>query len=250
MGSTTVDPATWEDEFTFLVTGFGPFTSRYPVNPSWEIARALPPFLPPPSSSSSTSSSSASPIPHPRVRILVHPEPIKVAYKNVRELVPKLWERSGGPKLDFVLHIGMASGRAYYSAERLAHRDGYAMRDVDGELLKDEEKKGEEFFWHGLPEKIETMVDVDEIWRGWKKSLPNCDIKVSEDPGRYLCDFIYYSSLAHLYRKNEDRRVLFLHVPVDNDPASIKVGVEVTIELIRAVVQNLKTKQAEKQASV
>ncbi|KAH8814913.1 putative pyroglutamyl peptidase type I [Xylogone sp. PMI_703] len=245
MGSTTVDPATWEDEFTILVTGFAPFTSRYPVNPSWEIARALPPFLPPSSSGALSSKSSD---PNPSVRILVHPEPVKVAYKNVRELVPNLWERAAGPKLDLVLHIGMASGRTYYSAERRAHRDGYAMRDVDGELLGDEDKVGEEFYWHGLPHELKTTLDVDEVWRTWKKSLPDCDIRISEDPGRYLCDFIYYSSLAHLYRKGEDARVLFLHVPVDSDPASVKTGVDITIELIRAAVKNLKAKQAEKQA--
>lgn len=69
----------------------------------------------------------------------------------------------------------MASGRTYYSAERLAHRDGYVMRDVDGELLRDDEKKGDEFFWHGLPEELYTLVDLDEVWKNWKASLPVSD---------------------------------------------------------------------------
>jgi pyroglutamyl-peptidase len=70
------------------------------------------------------------------------------------------------------------------------------------------------------------------------------DVRISEDAGRYLCDFIYYSSLAHLTKKEEQRRVVFLHVPVDSDEASIKLGTEVTIELIRALVQSGRLKKA------
>lgn len=64
----------------------------------------------------------------------------------------------------------------------------------------------------------------------------NIDVRVSEDAGRYLCDFIYYSSLAHLWKHNEERRVVFLHVPVDSDAKAIATGVEALEELIRAVV--------------
>jgi len=61
---------------------------------------------------------------------------------------------------------------------------------------------------------------------------------VSEDAGRYLCDFIYFSSLAHLTKKDEERRVVFLHVPVGVSEDAIKTGVDVTIELIRAMVRS------------
>jgi len=69
-------------------------------------------------------------------------------------------------------------------------------------------------------------------------------VRISEDAGRYLCDFIYYSSLAHLTKKREERRVVFLHVPVDSDEAATKTGVEVTLELIRAMVQSGRLKKA------
>jgi len=79
------------------------------------------------------------------VKILIHPEPIKVAYKTVREIVPKLWDhadegarRVTGRGVDYMIHIGMASGRRYYSIERKAHREGYKMKDVDGEVLEDD----------------------------------------------------------------------------------------------------------------
>ncbi|KAH8771478.1 hypothetical protein BGZ57DRAFT_896202 [Hyaloscypha finlandica] len=244
MGSNPDEPLTHEDEITVLITGFGPFRAQYPVNPSWEIAKSLPPFLPPPASPTADLSAIAS---SPPVRILVHPEPIKVAYKTVRELVPKLWE---GRKIDYAVHIGMASGRRFYSVERRAHRDGYGMEDVDNELLGDHARKnieGEEWIWHGLPEKLLTAVDVDDVWRRWRIAMPTTDVRISEDAGRYLCDFIYYSTLAHLTKKDEKRRAVFLHVPVDSDAAAVKTGVEVTIELIRAMVRSGRLKKATKE---
>lgn len=145
-----------------------------------------------------------------------------------------------------MLHIGMASGRKFYSIERRGHRDGYYMRDVDGCYLNDEAahlKLGKEWIWDGLPAEIRSGIDVDDVWRRWRVGLmktgeegKEADVRVSEDAGRYLCDFIYYSSLAELERRGEEKRVLFLHVPVEADEASVRKGVEITTELIRAVV--------------
>lgn len=79
-------------------------------------------------------------------------------------------------------------------------------------------------------------------WAGTNE-MQTTDVRISEDAGRYLCDFIYFSSLAHLTKKGDERRVVFLHVPVDSNEAAIKTGVEVTIELIRAVVQSGRLKK-------
>jgi len=244
MGSNPDEPQTQDEEITVLVTGFGPFRAQHPVNPSWEIAKSLPAFLPPPTSPTADLSAIARNAP---VRILVHPGPIKVAYKTVRELVPKLWE---GRKIDYAVHIGMASGRRFYSVERRGHRDGYGMEDVDKELLGDPARKkieGDQWIWHGLPEELLTAADIDDVWRRWRIALPTTDVRISEDAGRYLCDFIYYSSLAHLTKKGEKRRVVFLHVPVDSDEAAIQTGIEVTIELIRGLVQSGRMNKAAKQ---
>ena len=73
--------------------------------------------------------------------------------------------------------------------------------------------------------------------------IQTTDVRISEDAGRYLCDFIYYSSMAHLTKEDEDRRVVFLHVPVESDSRSIDTGVEVAVELIRALVQSGRMKK-------
>jgi pyroglutamyl-peptidase len=91
-------------------------------------------------------------------------------------LVPKLWEER---KIDFTLHIGMASGRRYYSVERRGHRDGYNMKDVDNLLLNDEERRleeGKDWIWDGLPNELLTSTDVDDIWRRWRTALPVSNI--------------------------------------------------------------------------
>jgi pyroglutamyl-peptidase len=135
-----------------------------------------------------------------------------------------------------MIHIGMATSRKFYSVERRGHRDGYEMRDVDGELLNDTEEGKKE--WDGLPQKLLTDVNIDDVWQRWRAALLDIDVRISEDAGRYLCDYIYFSSLAHLFKSGKERKVVFLHVPVNSDDAAVKTGVEVTLELIRAIVQS------------
>jgi pyroglutamyl-peptidase len=145
-----------------------PFKEKYPINPSWEIAVSLPPLLPP----SRTSNI-------PRIRILVHPFPIRVSYTAVRDVVPKLW--ASVPRVDIIVHVGMAASRNYYSVERRGHRDGYAKRDVDGVFLSDERDGGgkdddselnEKWIWEDCPEELVTDVDVEDVLKRWRMALP------------------------------------------------------------------------------
>jgi hypothetical protein len=66
----------------------------------------------------------------------------------------------------------------------------------------------------------ETVLQIRDCANCWQST----DVRISEDAGRYLCDFIYYSSMAHLTKKQEKRRVVFLHVPVDSNTEAIKTG--------------------------
>ncbi|KAK4235000.1 Pyroglutamyl-peptidase 1 [Achaetomium macrosporum] len=261
MGSVGADVS--QEPITVLITGFAPFKKGYPVNPSWEIARSLPEWLPPVRAKTTTgpgSEPASTPVVIPPVRLLVHPAPIQVSYATVRALVPKLWnldntdtEPDPGPddddpsmskrrRPDLVIHIGMAGPRLFYSIERRGHRDGYVMRDVDGALLGDEERRareGEQWVWHGVPRELETEVDVEDVLGRWRGLSPKyMDLRISEDAGHYLCDFIYFSSLAHLYKAGQKRKVLFLHVPSDASEHSIALGRELVLQLVRSVVES------------
>lgn len=145
------------------------------------------------------------------------------------------WEKGAdgnGKRIDYMLHIGMASSRKYYSIERRGHRDGYVVPDEAGKLPDATDRKG----WDSMPAELLTGLDIDDIWRRWKTRLPRSDLRVSETAGNWICDFTFFTSLALLEGRKEERRVLFLHVPGDADAVSIDTGVEVALGLIRAMV--------------
>ncbi|KAK4165742.1 hypothetical protein QBC43DRAFT_207945 [Cladorrhinum sp. PSN259] len=237
MGSIHAD--TSQEGITVLITGFAPFKEDYPVNPSWEIARSLPDYLPPIRAKTVPSPSLNSKL-LPPVRLIVHPEPVHVGYKAVRSLVPLLWETY---KPHYTIHIGMAGPRAFYSIERRGHRDGYKMRDVDGSFLGETEK-----FDTDLPEELETDLDVGDVLVRWRGFSPKySDLRISEDAGHYLCDFIYFSSLSYLWKQPRERKVLFLHVPSDASEGAVQRGRELLLQLVRGVVESEQLRKEKRQ---
>ncbi|KAF7863232.1 hypothetical protein EAF04_007314 [Stromatinia cepivora] len=218
-----------QEEVRVLVTGFAPFRAQYPINPSWEIVSRLPSYVPTNTQDEGHHPHAKPPIKDTprRIRIDSYEAPVHVGYKAVRELMPILLdENAHGFEPDYILHIGMASGRPFYSCERRGHRSGYFMRDVDGELLNDEFnrfKEGDKWIWHDCPEELLTSLPFDKMFRQWKEACPvRIDTRISEDAGNYLCDFTYYTSLAHRYKQHRPKT---------------KQCVEITIELIRAMVE-------------
>ena len=198
----------------------------------------------------------------------------------------------------------MAGPQPRWAIERLAHRDGYALRDVDGEFLRDKDNQLRDgWVWKGCPTELRTDLDLDVILKKWRGYAPpglvsggqggagdgegregegkkdgggkggkeggkngggngqgkgggskdgggkwyGNDIKgakgdklvISEDPGRYLCDFIYYSSLAELHKHKAEKKVVFLHVPCDmgRDGEYVRIGQELVLGLVRSVAE-------------
>ena len=227
-----------ERQITVLVTGFGPFQDKYPVNPSFEIARSLPHLLPRSGSKSRS------------IRIITYGSPIRVCYREARALVPSLLEGYQGT-IDMVLHIGMASGRKYYTAERYAHRDNYDQhKDLDGEVPSLEEAL-EQF--PDCPVMMESSLDYETMLRFWQSTVSSApegspahgaDCRSSEDAGHYLCDYTYFNSLTWYGRRHQrvedgkasDRPVMFLHVPAESDDETLETGREVAVALIRSMV--------------
>ncbi|OQO11292.1 hypothetical protein B0A48_05548 [Cryoendolithus antarcticus] len=226
-----------QKQCTILVTGFAPFQDKFPVNPSFEIAKRLPQLLP------ATEKDTTS------VRLIVHPEAIPVRYKDVYDLVPALLN-SYAETIDFVLHIGMASGREWYALECQAHRDGYKNPDVDGNRLPTAHGSTE---FGDCSDILTTSTAYDQIMAAWRKkaeaqtAFGDLDVRSSDDPGHYLCDYIYFNSLAWFARKDassehangKKRPALFLHVPADSDDASLTKGIVVTEALLRAIAESL-----------
>lgn len=149
-----------------------PFKSDFPRNPSWDIADSLPDYLPALNAKApSTLRDSTAPI--PAVRIFKHPDPIRVTYATVQDLVPKLWQPdfSGLSRVDYVLHIGMASTRPQYCLEYMGHRDDYKIVDLDSRLPP-RNPYAPDWPWEGVPSQLSTDLDVYDIKDRWQKHLP------------------------------------------------------------------------------
>ncbi|EUC48440.1 hypothetical protein COCMIDRAFT_87368 [Bipolaris oryzae ATCC 44560] len=230
-----------EKPVTVLVTGFGPFLTRFPKNSSWEIASTLPSLLP------------SSPTNKTPIHIHVHHEPIRVAYATVLNLIPTLLPPGNpmNPSPDIILHIGLAAGRNYYAIEQGSRSRGYGnIADVDRQRFDDESAELQ-FPASKFPSMLSTGFDTTDVLACWKESLKSPssssvseigstkgpDVRISTDAGNFLCGFIYYNSLAHYYSIKEDERpVIFLHVPdLTSSEEKLREGWEVTVALIKAL---------------
>lgn len=215
------------------------------VNASYLIASSLP---------SSFTFPTPKDDPHPRrVSLHVHPSPIPVSYGTVRQLLPSMLAEyaaaRGGQRPDLVIHIGIASPRPYYSVEILAHRDEYNITDIEGRFgFEDGEKRWKEM---GLPPVLkpgpapDTPASAtspyppnDHFLATWKLFAPaTTDLRISNDAGNYLCDFIYYTSLSLAMLEARDRGVLFLHVPGACEDEDIERGHNITLALVKTMIR-------------
>ena len=74
------------------------------------------------------------------------------------------------------------------------------------------------------------------------------DLRPSDDPGRYLCDFVYYTSMVEYWRRDHKsaRPVMFLHVPDGTTDEDLARGKKVALGLIEALIaseQGMSSKQ-------
>lgn len=129
---------------------------------------------------------------------------------------------------DIHLHVGVSASRSHISLERRARRYGYSVADVMHEEPPSACNTisgaslagfiGEEW---GLPEVHEefcSILDVDRVVQELSKMWPG-QVQVSEDAGLYLCEYLYYCSLATGQRvsaasQQPAKPVMFMHIPL------------------------------------
>ncbi|KAH7927123.1 peptidase C15, pyroglutamyl peptidase I-like protein [Leucogyrophana mollusca] len=177
---------------------------------------------------------------------------------------------------DLIFHVGVA-GRGPLRMERVGHKFGYNMKDAKGcqaPIVRREDtnrvpsepseaermememarlanygmdppnvvdsgeppKRGFGKGYETYPEEIYTDIDVEKLVQYLKMSGVE-QIYSSLDAGHYLCDFIYYCSLAEAKRasakSDKSSKILFLHCPPVNQPLSTE---EVTEAIKRSVI--------------
>ncbi|XP_064618535.1 pyroglutamyl-peptidase 1-like [Lineus longissimus] len=191
-----------EEKETVIVTGFGPFKS-HDVNASWSAVKEL-----------------------ERLGLddkynLVVAE-IPVEYDTVNDIIPKMW-RSHKPHL--VVHVGVSGIARNLTLEQCAHNDGITMEDVKGRVPLTH------CCIEGSPKKLTSELQMNVICD--KVNRCGCGVTsvVSHDPGRYLCNYIFYKSLDI-----DPSRTAFIHVPILGNPYTAE---ELAIGLKMSVMQML-----------
>ncbi|KIM58517.1 hypothetical protein SCLCIDRAFT_86792, partial [Scleroderma citrinum Foug A] len=234
-----------------LVTGFGPF-SRYAVNPSWLAVKALHNTILEVEVSIESISPSAQPRPIDSDACLVVTREVHitalqvpVTYDAVLSTIPGLHTRppvlppSSDPSLplpspppdgyDLFFHVGV-SDSPLLQLERVAHKFGYDKKDAAGCLApldslespvdgNETSKRGFGKGYESFAEELYTEMDVEGLVHHLKKCGVEY-INTSMDAGHYLCEFIYYCSLAESKRSSTKNQVIFLHCPPVDLPLS------------------------------
>ncbi|WAQ92350.1 hypothetical protein PtA15_16A256 [Puccinia triticina] len=210
-----------------LLTGFGPFRT-HETNASFEIVQRV--------VAESTRLEG--------VELVGHPEPVRVSYTAVDALLTQLYQTH--PGLDLVIHTGIAGSlpRAHFLLEKIAHREHYLHPDVDGFVLDSFANLPTHNHSSPGPLSLSSSVDLLPLLQNVTDQISEpIDLKVSENAGRYLCEFIYYYSLQRFEKstprssnveeeteeREEDpvqlrRPVLFVHLPPLLNPFDIRLG--------------------------
>ncbi|XP_018571007.1 pyroglutamyl-peptidase 1 [Anoplophora glabripennis] len=185
-----------------IVTGFGPFRNHN-VNASWEAVKLLPDSF---------------------YGFNIIKQEIPVTYYHVENYVPDLWNTFNPI---FVFHVGVSSFTNKFTIEKCAFRKGYDQCDSSGATHPTMEVccEGDDC--------ILTGIDVEQICNSLNicQQTKACS---STNAGRYLCEFIYYTSLNINRNKS-----LFVHVPPLNEPYTAEQLAEGLLEIIRCVLEQL-----------
>lgn len=227
-------------KFRVAVSGFGPFRD-IPVNPSWECLKPL---------------HGAQLITTQGTQVIVDCTEVAVTYRAVEDYTEEVHseqvdEDGNAFNYDLHLHIGVSARQSLLLLERRARRFGYKSLDVNdcSAPCKPDDPESSGFGWtygwdkEDLPEALHTILPLynikSKLSRKWGDR-----IQLSSDPGLYLCEYMYYSSLANAERmarqsSTAQRPVLFLHIPLATDQRELEDTTEFVKDLICTLVDDL-----------
>ncbi|XP_054549348.1 pyroglutamyl-peptidase 1 isoform X2 [Talpa occidentalis] len=205
------EPAMEQPRKAVVVTGFGPF-GEHTVNASWIAVQELEKL--------GLGDS-----------VDLHVYEIPVEYKTVQRLIPALWEKhspqlyilsarvtigcipaAGGQKnsktaalpvcLQLVVHVGVSGMATTVTLEKCGHNKGY--KGLDNCRFC----PGSQCCVEDGPESIDSIIDMDAVCKRVTTLGLDVSVTISQDAGRYLCDFTYYTSLYQSHGRSA-----FVHVP-------------------------------------
>lgn len=178
-----------------ILTGFGPY-NNYRENISNKIVNVLD---------------------NTDINIQIRKQILPVSWNSsVRQYKEILNQLSSTP--DFVILLGIHSSK-HYCLENIAWNFAFG-KDIDNRI-----KFG--IIRNKLNIWLKTNLDVEQIYSLLRKRI---NIKLSNFPGFYLCNYIYYWALS---LSNNHYPVLFIHIP---HRENISKSIEVISKLIKTII--------------
>ncbi len=187
------------------MTGFGPF-GHHLINASWEAVKELEKLG----------------IEYNSKPVSLHTRQVPVVYDVVSSTIPSLLE-DVNPQL--CVHVGV-SPYLVMKIERCGKNVGYRNPDICGAI------PSTQCCVVGGPDIISSKFDIDKVCGKLNKKQNSVTVQISDDAGRYLCDYIYYTSLHA-----DKSPVVFVHVPELGKPYTasqlgnaLKILIEILLE--------------------
>ena len=191
-----------ERECTVIITGFGKFSGVH-ENPTEKIVMSLK---------------------NEGYLAATNLTVIEVSSKAVEEYQELMKKSFSYPKL--IIHLGVHPSLNSFALESCAYNNK-TFRTPDQEGYQ----PGNECisFDQDFDDKTSTHLPLNEIADAL--STQGFPVTISDDPGRFLCNYVYYRSLTGQFYNGQIRSALFVHVP----PFEI-IPYELQIQFVKSLV--------------
>jgi len=168
------------------ITGFGKFHGC-PVNPTERLVQVI----------------KENP---PKGCNLGNLEVVEVSVEAIEKILPAFYNKLDPDREHVFIHLGVHGAATGYHIETKAWNNAnFSCPDMRGKWVRQQPinaaKKHESF--------LEATVDCKRLMQ----MLSDKRCKLSTDPGRYLCNYIYYRSLTLASQSKAKCRAVFIHVP-------------------------------------
>ena len=206
------DNADETNETKFIVTGFGPF-GGVPTNPTKVLVEKLQQYW--------TTLNDGRGDPRLSNSVLKFIQ-IETSAEDVRAVIHRLKEENKHPGGNLrgtssssstsrivLLHLGIDVGADGFKLERCAWNDAtFRIPDEQGfRPQKEKIVKDQDF-----EQCTTTSLDLEKLSAVMKESYPKIKTSISTDAGRFVCNYVYCTSLD-AFQQDKDVTSLFLHVP-------------------------------------
>lgn len=214
----------------FIVTGFGPFGDVH-ENPTTIIVKKLCAFL-----KQERGDWEA------LAKLIDDCIILETSTQGVKKICEQLQngstkESSDGTSRKILLHLGVDESSKCFKLEACAYNQAtFRIPDVRGYRPFNESIFEEEQYAACL----RTSLDVEHLAQVMTERFPSIATKVSTDPGRYVCNYVYCSTLQHFGNsssRGDCCSSLFLHVP-PFDVVPEEQQLEYVASLLEALTQS------------